>query len=389
MNHRPKILYVITKSNWGGAQRYLFDLATSLPVNEFEVVVALGGTGEKKAGAGVLEKNIREAGVRTIFIRSLIRNISPIQELKSFWELVRLLKTERPDVIHLNSSKAVTMGALAGRVAGVPKIISTVHGWAFNEPRPLWQRTLLKGIHWIGVTLSHKTITVSLYDFNQAALWPLVRGKIVHIHNGISPYKPEQKAIARKHFSDLVPELSVYTNALWIGTNSELHKNKGLDFLLTAFANIHIDHPQTIVVIVGSGEERKNLEALACELGIATKVFLLGFIENARNYLQAFDIHTLTSRKEGLPYALLEAGCAGLPVVASKVGGIPEIIDSGIQGLLTPVGDTGVLSRALADLIEAPALREEYGKNLQHKIRDDFSMEEMIGRTKALYRRTS
>jgi glycosyltransferase involved in cell wall biosynthesis len=351
MDQRKKILYVITKSNWGGAQRYVFDLATSLPKEEFDSAVALGGTGEKKAEAGALAKKLQEAGVRTIFIKSLTRNVSGFGEFSALRELIDIFKKERPNIIHLNSSKAITLGALAGRLARVPSIISTVHGWAFNEPRSPLQTVLIRLSHWIGVALAHRTIVVSLFDLHQVSHWRAKRSKIVHINNGTASFEMVDKIGAREHLISLCPALGVHKDAFWVGTNSELHKNKGLDFLLTAFAKIHTAHPETIVVIASSGEEKKNLEDLAQKLDIKEKVFLLGYVENARQYLHAYDVFTLTSRKEGLPYALLEAGLASLPVVASKTGGIPEIIESGESGVLARVGDTRSTKRFLPNIL--------------------------------------
>ena len=134
---KKKILFVITKSNWGGAQRYVYDLATHLPKEEFEVAVAFGGTGEVGASAGLLEVRLREAGVRIIFLTTFARDIGILREFSAFFELLRTIRAENPDVLHLNSSKAGGLGALSGRIAGLRRIIFTAHGFAPNELRPV------------------------------------------------------------------------------------------------------------------------------------------------------------------------------------------------------------------------------------------------------------
>ena len=116
---KRKILFVITKSNWGGAQRYVYDLAAALPKGEFEVVVALGGTGEASAQTGLLAERLKEASVRTIFLSSFTRDIYFFGEFKAFFELLKVIREERPDTLHLNSSKAGGIGSVAGRIAGV------------------------------------------------------------------------------------------------------------------------------------------------------------------------------------------------------------------------------------------------------------------------------
>src|SRR3989344_4619085 len=125
---RKKVLYLITKANWGGAQRYVFDLATHLSAEQFEVVVAYGEKGR-------LPNDLTARNVKTYEIPSLGRDVAVVSDIKSFFGILRCIRATRPDVIHLNSSKAAALGALAARIAGVPKIIFTVHGWPFGEKR--------------------------------------------------------------------------------------------------------------------------------------------------------------------------------------------------------------------------------------------------------------
>src|SRR3989344_6172396 len=143
MHHMSKkILYVITKSNWGGAQRYVYDCARSVNKSEFEPVVAAGGN-------GVLLTRLEEKGIRTLRVRSFTRDISIVKEFSAFRELLSLYKRERPAVIHLNSSKAGGIGALSAWIYGWmpgttrPRVIFPVHGWGFDEPRPAFVRAFI------------------------------------------------------------------------------------------------------------------------------------------------------------------------------------------------------------------------------------------------------
>ena len=167
-----------------------------------------------------------------------------------------------------------------------------------------------------------------------------------------------------------------------IGTISELHKNKGLDFLISACADL----PENVsVYIIGDGEEKENLVKQIEKLGLQKKVFLLGRIENARKYLKAFDIFTLTSRTEALPYAFLEAGLAGLPVVTSRVGGIPEIVENEKNGILVEVGNVAEIAKSLKNLVLEPQKRASFGLALREKIEKEFSLEKMIFETEKFY----
>ncbi len=153
-----KILYFITKSNWGGAQKYVFDLATYFKGRGDEVVVAFGGD-------GILSQRLKEQGIRTITVNNLSRDVGFLNELKSLKEIKEIIKKEKPDVVHLNSSKIGIVGSLISRVVGIKKIIFTAHGFAFREERPFWQILLIQFLSWLSIVLSHKTICVSEKDY--------------------------------------------------------------------------------------------------------------------------------------------------------------------------------------------------------------------------------
>ncbi|MCX6712200.1 MAG: glycosyltransferase [Candidatus Vogelbacteria bacterium] len=191
MAKKTKIFYVITKGNWGGAQRYVYELATALPRAEFDTTVIMG---EFEA----LEKKLAGAGVKTIKIPELGRDINLAKDLKSFWQLLKIFREEKPQIIHLNSSKIGGLGSLAGRLAGVPKIVFTVHGLAHNEQRPGWQKVLIKFSHWLSLIFSHEVITVADCLKKQIINWPLISKKITTIHNGLPTIKFFEKSVARR-----------------------------------------------------------------------------------------------------------------------------------------------------------------------------------------------
>jgi len=302
-----KILYVITKGNFGGAQRYVFDLATSLPKSEFNVAVAMGQPGR-------LATMLSDANIRTIPIASLQRNVSVAADFKSFFELYRLFKRERPDVVHLNSSKAGGVGALTARLAGVPRIVFTVHGWPFWEDRSSIVKAFIWFFSWMTALLSNTVVVISDYDLRVARQMPLVGHKAVRIYNGIAPMQFGSGQAVRKHF----PE-----NARIFGTIGELNRNKNQMALIEEACK----KTDRYVAIVGEGELRGYLESKIKEYGLESRVKLLGFIP-ASEAMKGFDVFALPSVKEGLPYVLLEAKQVGLPVEASRVGGIPEILDA-------------------------------------------------------------
>ncbi len=303
-----KILLVITKSNWGGAQRYVYDLATALPKTEFEVSVAFGQPGR-------LADELRRAGIATHPITSLQRDVSVSADIKSFFELLRLFRTKKPDIVHLNSSKAGGIGALAARLAGVPKIIFTAHGWPFWEVRNFLSRALIYFFSWLTALLSHKVIVVSDYDLSVAKKMPFIGHKAIRIYNGIDfNFSLGSGDVIRHSFPK---------GARITGTIGELTRNKNQIALIEEAK----DSPEMYVAIVGDGEDRQYLMKKIHEYGLESRVKIMGF-HWASEVLRGFDVFALPSIKEGLPYVLLEAKAVGLPIVANQVGGVGEILDA-------------------------------------------------------------
>lgn len=339
---RKKVLILITKSNFGGAQRYVFDLATHLPRDRYEVIVALGGN-------GMLAEELRENGVRTVPLQNLERDISFVKEVRAFKEINTLLRDESPDILHVNSSKAGGIGAFVGRVRSVPRIIYTAHGWAFNEDRPWWQRVLIKALHWLTIMLAHATITVSR-GMQREMAWPLVQKKMTPINPGRVVQTICNKTDARNAIVKNAPGLREFTGDLWLGTVAELHPIKRLHNAIDAVASLVKEHPRLRYVIVGAGELREELTQYTEKLGLQEHVFFTGMIPDAARYISAFDVFVLPSHSESYGYVLLEAGHANVAVVATAVGGVLDIITDTETGLLVPPDDVPALRTALRKL---------------------------------------
>ncbi|KKT75378.1 MAG: Glycosyltransferase, group 1 family [Parcubacteria group bacterium GW2011_GWB1_44_7] len=371
MTGKKKILYVITKSNWGGAQRQVFDLATNLPEDKFETAVALGG-------GGLLKEKLDGAGIRTIAVETLGRDIKIFNDLISFFKIFQIIKKEKPDILHLHSSKVGFLGALIGRLLGIKKIIYTVHGWMFLEKQPQWWTITMRFFSWLTILLTHKTIAVSENDKNASADFIGVKNKITVIPNGINTINFLEKSEARKK---ILPNQKTLDGEFWFGTIAELHKNKGLNFAIEALDK----NLPAVLVIVGEGEERKNLERLILERELQEKVFLVGQIDNTATLLKAFDVFLLPSTKEGMPYSILEAGAAGRPVIASNVGGLPEIITDMESGILVRAGRPAEIRKAMEFLINNPERRAAFGAALQNVITEKFGLSKMLSQIETLY----
>jgi len=398
-NTKKKILYVITKSNFGGAQKYVYDLATSLPAEKFDVAVVLGGTGN------FIEK-LSEKKIRVIALSRLGRDVSIFNDTFVFFSLVKLFIHEKPDIVHLNSSKIGGLGTLAGRVYNFlgylkakdyrlkTNIVFTAHGWAFNESwRGSFSRLLIRALSWTTLMLSHQVITVSEKDYAQGLALPFSRKKLTAIHNGINPPRFLPREEARNVL--LGSKAKSHEDALWIGTTAELTRNNAVENAIRAIYDLQQDSKKIdggsastqkfVYIILGDGEDKFRLANLITKLKLQNTVFLVGFKENAPSLLKAFDLFLMPALKAGLPYVLLEAGSAGLPVITTNVGGIPEIITDMQTGLIIRPQEVNELKKALSFALTHQKKMRALGRSLKKYITDNFSLKQMLEKTKSVY----
>lgn len=372
---KEKVLYIITKGNWGGAQKYVFAMAVASQKAGFEPVVAIGGDQNS-----LLNKRLAEVSIRTVVLPS-IENTASIRSLRVAERALRdLFKKERPSIVHLNSSLVGIAGALAARSVNVPRIIFTAHGWAFNEERPRLQRLIIFFLHYLTVFLSHTTICVSDAIRRDVAHMPFIRRKLVVIRHGIVAPDFKTKEAAR---NALLPGKQ---NAFWFGMLGELHPTKGVFEAVEAFGQIATDLPDALLVIMGEGHARSELERFIETCGVEGRVILLGHVVEGSTYLPAYDIFLFPSRTEALGYAAIEAGFAGLPVVGTNVGGIPEVIQNGTTGILVPRKDVGALAEAMQILSKDAVLRRRLGEALKTSVTTRFSEGPALQATLATYR---
>lgn len=377
---RKKVLFLITKSSWGGAQRYVFDLATKLPADTFTVAIAVGGNGP-------LTELLKDEGFKVYPLKNLQRDVSFLQELLATFAILNIIRKERPDVLHVNSSKAGALGALVGRLCRVPRIIFTAHGWAFNEDRSNTQKFLLKAIHWITILLSHETIAVS-HGMKAQMNWIGTQKKMTVVHLGRTianmKHKEEARGILEMKIIETDARLIDYHDDFWLGTIAELHPIKRLNRAIDAVSALIKDIPNLRFIIIHDGQQKAQLQQQIKDLGLEKHIFFTGMIEDAARFLPAFDLFVLPSKSEAFGYVLIEAGQAGVPVVATAVGGITDIITDGENGLLVPPDDTPALARALRTLILDEDLRMKLAR-AHHEKSMTFTTEKMVQETVAVY----
>jgi glycosyltransferase involved in cell wall biosynthesis len=357
-----KILHIITQSDFGGAQRYIFDLATNLDKSQYSVTVAAGGNEE-------LFTRLKGSNLAVFKLKKLIRPISPISDILAYFEIKKLIKELKPDVVHLNSSKAGVLGSLAAKKQKVPKIIYTAHGFVFNEPLNPIIKWIYKLVELSNAKRVDRIIAVSEYDKQTGIKAGIDENKITTIHNGIDPNIP---FLSREESRS---KLNIQSSKPVIGCIANFYYTKGLDVLIQAMSGIDAQ-----LTIIGDGMLRTRLEQQIKKLNLSNKVFLAGPIPSASIYLKAFDLFALASRKEGLSYTILEATSANIPIVATRVGGTPEIIQDNINGYLADPENPNELAKKISLALTKP---------LKTQLEDKFTLTHMLAKTTSIYQETN
>ncbi|MDE2311648.1 MAG: glycosyltransferase family 4 protein [Patescibacteria group bacterium] len=360
-----KILYIITQADNGGAQKYVLTLA-----KHFGGAIAAGN--EKNE----LLTKAKTAGLKVFELKHLKRKVNLWHDLLAIWEITRLIKTFNPDLVHLNSTKAGLLGSLAGRLAGV-KVVFTAHGFRYLEPlSPAGKRFYLL-MEKLASRFRDRVIAVSQTDYNAAIVDRIiVSQKILVIHNGITQTEFYDQAAARA-------KLGLANDKIQIGAVAGLYLTKGLDVLIDAVAKLQsLWREKIFVTIIGDGPEYQNCQIKIADLGLAGQIKLTGNVDEAARCLKAFNVFVIPSRKEGLPFALLEAMQASLPIIAARVGGVPEALKDG--GLLVPPENPKALAQALEQIMTDGNLATRLAMRARELSRE-FTQEKMLAETEKLY----
>ncbi len=380
-----KILYLVTKDDVGGAQKYVADLAEFMSKAGHETFILAGGKG----------------GIRFLSNR-VIPYLLFVNDLLAVFESALIFIKKNPDVIHLNSSKAGIVGTFGALIYNIfrkltggqaSKVVFTAHGWVFNPSNHLriLQRKIYILIHRLSAPFQDVIINVSEFDRALAIQNKIAaEHKLVTIHNGLDHNQLAflDRATARKTLIRLTgaPQDVFQSNDIWVGSIGRLVSEKNyLDFVEAAG---QVKNPSIKYFIIGSGEDYGKLTNRIGRLGLQNKFFLISQLSPAANFLKAFDIFLMSSIKEGLPYSLLEAMAAELPIIATRVGGIPEILSPDTPdkcGLVMPEREPAELARAIGYLIESQEAAKSISKRAAIRAQNEFNIGKMGSKTLRAY----
>lgn len=355
-----RILYLITRAEHGGAQVHVLELLRGIS-HRFEVHL---GVGEE----GFLTEEARWLGVKVHLIPNLVQPLNPSKDLKALWEIRRLIRSLRPRLVHLHSSKAGLLGRLAAVLVGTPAIF-TAHGWAFTDGVSWKRKALAVPSEWLAARLGGRIITVSQNDYDLALRYRVAsRQQMTVVHNGIPdvPYRarPEAEPVRIVMVARFTPP-------------------KDHVLLLRALAGLK--ELAWELELIGDGPLLGRVRAEAERLGLLKRVRFLGARRDVAERLSKAQVFVLASNWEGLPLSILEAMRAGLPVVASDVGGVREAVIEGETAFLVPRGDKAALRSRLQQLITNASLRVEMGQAGRKRFEERFTFEFMLEKTLEVY----
>lgn len=356
-----RVLVVITRGEPGGAQVHVLELLRGLQ-RFVSFTLALGDE-------EFLAQEARALGIDVRGIPSLQRSVSPRADVRTVRALAALVREVRPHLVHTHSTKAGLLGRAAARLAGVPAL-HTAHAWSFSDGLSWGRKAFAVPVEAAAGRITDRFIVVSEADREIALRYHVARPEqVAVVHNGVVD-------VADRAAPD-APGEPVLTMV------ARMAAPKDHALLLRAMAE---SSAAFRLRLVGDGPGRPELERLAGELGIAARVEWVGVSREVPALLAGSSAFALISRQEGFPLAVLEGMRAGLPVIASDVGGIREAVTDGVTGALVPRGDVAALRKTLDRLMSDPVLRRSWGAAGRARFVEAFTVDQMLAHTVAVYR---
>ena len=363
-----KVIHLISGGDSGGAKTHVHSLLQNLSRTiEVTMVCFMEGPFAQEA---------RELGISTVVLPG--HNL-----LHTFRTLKQMIREGGYQIIHCHGARGNMMGALLRKATGLP-VVTTVHSdYRLDYLGRPFSRVSYGTINTIALRRLDYRIGVSDAMTNLLISRKFDPDKLFTIYNGLD-FTPRTPAMTREAYWKSVG-LQADENSVVVGIAARLNPVKDIATLVRGFALAHETCPNLRLLIAGDGEQMDMLKNLARELGVAEQVCFAGWVTDTDSFYNALDINTLTSLSETFPYSLTEGARAGLPTVASRVGGVPYLIEHGVHGFLFEAGDNQALARHLITLAQDPELRRHIGQRLYQRAREDYSLESTLQRQLSIY----
>lgn len=375
---RIRVMRVIARLNVGGPAIHATLLTERLEPARFHTSLVAGSESENEAN--YLDLHRRSLPVR--IIPDLGREIQPAKDLRTLWRLIRLIRRERPHIVHTHAAKAGALGRAAAIACGVPVIVHTYHGHVLRGYFSPRVTAIYRSVERALARRTHRIVTVA----DRVSRELLALGVGVPDQYTTVPLGLELAPLldAEHHRGECRSELQLGAAPL-VGIVARLVPIKAHDVFLAMAARVQRELPDARFVIVGDGELRGALEAQARERGLSASVLFLGWRADLARLYADLDVVVLTSRNEGSPVALIEAMAAARPVVSTDVGGVSEVVRHGVTGLLAPMDDDEALAGHVLNLVRNPARAAEMGRRGREHVSATYGADRLVRDVEALY----
>ncbi|MFQ5768974.1 MAG: glycosyltransferase family 4 protein [bacterium] len=374
--NRIRVLHIITNLPVGGAQDNTLLTVERLNRKKFDVSLMCSSEGRW------LQRALQIKDLNLFFVDALTRKIQIVNDFIAFWKIYKIIKNGKFTIVHTHSSKPGFLGRIAAKLAGVPVIIHTIHGFPFNDFMNPIVKTFFVIVERFLSKISDKLVTVSHLNLEKAVKLRLAeRSKFVNIYSGIDFEKFDVKVNVQTKRR----ELGILNSEKIVGMVGRFSVQKApLDFI-KAIPEILKARHDVRFVLVGDGELRAKINKLSKKLGIDSKLHILGFREDIPELLQVFDVFVLTSLWEGLGRSLTEAMYTGRPVVATNVEGVPELVKNGETGILVRPKDIHSIAQGILTLLSDEPRAKYLGQAAKHRITNSFRADTMIQELENVY----
>lgn len=374
-----KVLHIITRLDKGGSADVVLGLAKGLKEMGEDVSIVVGKTINPHTD---LSAYAERTGIKIISIPFLKRDVNPLFDTLVLLQLFFLIRRERPDILHTHTSKAGFLGRLAGRVAGAKVIVHTPHGHILYGYYGRILTRLFLYLERLSSYLSERVITLTDREAQEYVKWGVTRmEKLITIPCGIELERFSSLTEGNK----IKRELGIPGDAPLVGWIGRLEPVKGCGSFLRACASIKKEVPGVRFLIVGDGSMMSDMKVLTEELSLKGDVIFAGFREDVPEIISSIDLLVHTPLNEGLGRVLLEAMVCGKPIVATRVGGVPEVVEDGVNGLLVPSEDVEAIASASIRILKDNTLGRRLGEAGKRKA-SEFGMDRMVEANYRLYK---
>ena len=381
-----KVAEVITRLDWGGSPDIVRIICTYLDLGLYELTLVIGLTKHPHAKSEEFLNNFRQK-IKIVFIPELKREINPVSDLAAFLRLYFLFLRQRFDIVHTHTAKAGALGRAAAFLSGGAAIVHTLHGHNFYGYFNPFLSKVLVMIERFLACFTDRIIALTELEKNDLVRFKAAySGKIRLIYQGL---ELEQYTPGDIDKTRVRGEFNIKPDERIIGMVGRLEPVKGPQYFVEAAQGVVRQFAQARFIVVGEGSLRKNLERQVEEAGLRDKFIFTGWRDDNYEIISILDILVLPSLNEAVGIVLLEAQSLGVPVVATKVGGVPEIVKDQETGILVPAGDSQSLEQAINTLLADEHKRKEMGERAAGWVKGKFKAQDMVDEISQLYQELS